>query len=95
MVFRTKPRMIEAEQFFRDKPLPLRDKGPYVSFGCGCSEGGACSRCDQFWVTTAHGQTVTLTDGDWVVPEPTGPHTIAFAAYPIKPDIFAMNYEPL
>ena len=94
MMFRSKPRVIEAEQFFRDRPLPFRDKGPYVAFGCTCGANGACSRCGKFWVTTAHGQTVTLTDGDWVIPEPGGPHVIAYSAYPVKPDIFEQTYEP-
>lgn len=94
MRFHSKPRIIEAEQFFRDKPLPFRDKGPYVAFGCRCGEREACSSCNRCYVTTAHGQTVILEDGDWVIPEPSGPHTIAFAAYPVKPDIFAATYEP-
>lgn len=95
MKFARKPAVIEAEQFFHDKPLPFSSKGPYVAFGCNCGRTAACSRCGRFYVTTAHGQTVTLTDGDWVIPEPTGPHVIAFAAYPVKPDIFAATYEPV
>lgn len=91
--FKTKARLIDAEQFFRDKPLPFAKRGPYVQFGCPCGENAACSLCGKFWVTTAHGQHVTLEDGDWVVPEPSGPHVLAFAAYPVKPDIFAATYE--
>ena len=94
MKFHSKPRIIEAEQFFHDKPLPFRDKGPFVQFGCDCGDRGHCSRCGKFYVTTAHRQTVVLEDGDWIVPEPSGPHVLAFAAYPIKPDIFAATYEP-
>lgn len=96
MRFETIRRIIEAEQFFRDKPLPLREKGPYVGFGCSCVNNehthGACSFCNRFWVVTAHGNKVALNDGDWVIPEPAGPHTIAYAAYPVKPEIFAAAY---
>ncbi len=81
MKFRSNPRVIEAEQFFHDKPLPFRDRGPYV-----CFDG-------VFYVVTAHAQRVNLSDGDWVVPESGGPQMPSFAAYPIKPDIFSANYE--
>lgn len=91
--FHSKPRLIEAEQFFRHKPLPFREKGPYVQFGCTCGETAACALCNRFYVTTAHGNHVPLEDGDWVIPEPSGPHTIAFAAYPCKAEIFAATYE--
>lgn len=93
--FKSKPRTIVAEQFFRNRPLPFLTRGPYVQFGCSCGKNGACHLCNKFWVVTAHGQKTALADGDWVVPEPTGPHTIAYAAYPVKPDIFAASYEPV
>ena len=42
------------------------------------------------WVETIHkGQSVTLADGDWVIPEPDGIHF-----YPCKPEIFQKTYEP-
>lgn len=81
--FQTKFRLIEAEQFFPDKPLPFHRQGPYVAF----------TPERDFHVTTAHGDTITLQPGMWVVKEPSGPHTISFAAYPVRDDIFAMNYE--
>jgi hypothetical protein len=93
MMFKTKHRLLEAEQFFRDQPLPFHAKGPYVCFGCSCDANSRCALCGEFWVVTAHGQKAILADGDWVTPEPSGPHTIAYAAYPIKPDIFADRYE--
>ena len=90
--FQSKPRLIEAEQFFHDKPLPFQRKGPYVGFGCNCGERDRCPFCGRFWVLTAHGRRVTLVDGDWVVPEPQGPSVPSFAAYPITPDIFDQTY---
>lgn len=81
--FRSKPRLIDAEQFWPDLPLPFHKRGPFVAFKDG-----------RFYVTTAHAQNVFLEPGDWIIPEPSGPHVIAFAAYPVKPDIFAATYEP-
>ena len=53
---------------------------------------GVCN-CDQNMMDhlhTAHaGQTVTLFDGDWIIPEMSGQ-----GHYPCKPDIFAATYEP-
>ena len=80
--FRRKPIIIDAEQFFESKPLPFRDRGPFVSY-----DGNG------FYVVTTHGQKVCLTDGDWVVPEGCGFNAPSFAAYPIKPDIFEATYD--
>lgn len=80
--FRSKPREIDAEQFVDGGPLPFQDRGPFVQF------------VDGAWsVITAHGQRAHLQFGDWVVPEPMGPGVPSFAAYPIKPEIFAATYE--
>ncbi len=81
--FKSKPKLVEAEQFFHDKPLPFRNRGPYV----------AMNPKGDFYVTTAHGQHAYLRDSDWIVLEPTGPHTIAFSAYPVRADIFENSYE--
>jgi len=41
------------------------------------------------WVETIHkGQTVTVQEGDYIIPEPDGIHF-----YPCKPDIFENTYE--
>lgn len=82
MKFKARDIQINAEQFFHDKPLPFRDKGPYVCFDDG-----------KFYVITAHAQKAYLADGDWVVPEPVGPSVPSFAAYPVKPEIFAARWE--
>ena len=56
--FRKKPVVIEAEQFFADKPLPFEDRG-------------ACMFDGSVWyVITAHGQETPIVDGDWIIPEP-------------------------
>lgn len=41
------------------------------------------------YVVTVHGQRCYIEPGDWIVPEPDRVHY-----YPIKPDIFALTYEP-
>ena len=81
--FRSKPKLIEAEQFFKDRPLPFVLRGPYVAM----NEKG------DWYVTTAHGMHAYLRDSDWIVLEPTGPHTLSFAAYPVRADIFENSYE--
>lgn len=80
--YQSKPTVIEAEQFFADKPLPFADRGPYVGY-----------KDERFYVMTAHRQTVDLVDGDWVVIEAPCSTGVPFAAYPCKPDIFASQYS--
>lgn len=75
--FRKKPVVIEAEQFFSDKP-PL----PFWSVPACHFDG------DKWYVITAHGQETTIVDGDWIIPEPDGR-----GFYPCKPDIFKATYE--
>jgi len=77
--FRKKPVIVEAEQFWPDKPLPFCDRGPYVAYD------------GDFYVTTIHGDYINLTPGDWVIRESRG----VFFAYPCKPDIFDATYEPV
>ena len=79
--FKNKPCIIEAEQFIEGQRLPFSDRGPYV-----CLDEKGC-----WYVTTVHGQRTPIEDGDWIIPEPRG----EFAAYPVKPDIFAEKYEPV
>lgn len=55
MKFRKKPLVIEAEQFFEDKPLPFRDQRVLTLDP------------DGFWgVDTLEGRMV-VTPGDWIV----------------------------
>jgi hypothetical protein len=61
MKYRKKPVIIEAEQFFHDRPLPFRDRGA-VQFDNG------------FFVETIHLQRCNIVDGDWIIPEPDGVH---------------------
>lgn len=60
MKYRKKPVVIEAEQFFADKPLPFSDRG------------ACCYNGERWYVTTAHGHEAPIVDGDWIVPEPEG-----------------------
>jgi len=78
--YRKKPVIVEAEQFWPDKPLPFRDRGPVVVQFDG-----------DFYVTTIHGEYANLAPGDWVILEPRG----KYRAYPCKPDIFEAAYEPV
>jgi hypothetical protein len=55
MKFRKKPIIVEAEQFWPDKPLPFNDRGPVV-----CFDG-------KWYVETIHGQRADLEPGDWVI----------------------------
>lgn len=74
--YRTLIKTIEAEQFFKGKPLPFRDKGA-VSF-----DG------ENFYIETMHNnQKVILKDGDFVIPEPNG---INF--YPCDEEVFKDKY---
>lgn len=77
--FRKKPVIVEAEQFWPDKPLPFNERGPVVEYD------------GEFFVITIHNEKAHLAPGDWVILEPRGPIN---NAYPCKPDIFAANYSP-
>ena len=81
MKFRSKPRVVEAEQFWPEvKPWP---KGVDYDV-CG---GVPCHP----HVHTMHGgQGVPVEAGDWIVAEPDGEHY-----YPVQADVFAATYEPV
>ena len=75
--YKSKPVIIEAEQFFQDKPLPFSDKG-----AC-CFDG------IDWYVETMHdGQKCVIKSGDWILPEPDGTHF-----YPIKDEVCRNKYE--
>lgn len=73
MKFCRKPGLIEANQFQHGATAPL---------GCRSREDGST------YVTTIHGDDITLVPGDWVIMERDGVH-----AYPCKPDVFEATYE--
>jgi hypothetical protein len=75
--FRSRIREITAEQWF--------ENGQHVD---GVAHGLVDLGTAAFYVMTAHGQKAIVVDGDWIVSEPDGEHF-----YPVKPDIFADNYE--
>jgi hypothetical protein len=84
------PKIIEAEQFFDNKPC----QGVYGGF-INQRKTIACLPEQSYEVIgpaviTIHGQVTPVIDGDWVVKEPDGIHY-----YPIKPDIFEQTYKPL
>jgi len=81
--FRKKPIVIEAEQFWPDRPLPFHERGPVVQ----SVEG-------EWLVTSANGPQV-LAPGDWVVLEQPSPTLPPFSAYPIQAEIFSATYDPV
>ena len=76
--FKSKPRIIEAEQWFRGKDI----KGVVSNWDNNPMTPNKIS------VLTIHGQYADLTEGDYVITEPDGVHH-----YPCKPDIFEKNYD--
>ncbi len=76
--FRKRPITVEAVQFrYGESPAGI--------CRCPLGPGGAC---DPHIHTIHQGQTVLLTDGDWIITEPDGEHF-----YPCKPEIFFATYE--
>lgn len=59
MRFRTKTVIVEAEQFWPDKPLPFRDRAVVEYDG-------------EFFVITVRGERANLAPGDWVILEMPG-----------------------
>jgi hypothetical protein len=89
--FRTRPRRIEAEQWFQGKEVPgVFVEDPYRREG-GVQEPDLPPGLPvRHFVVTIHRQRVYLEPGDWVVPESDGIHH-----YPIKPDEMVKRYEPI
>lgn len=79
--FRRKVTEIQAFQWFEGKEWP-DDIRPYLRYN---DDTGL------YYIETVNGNTVTLINGTWVVPE-TGSVTLA---YPITPDIFRDLYEEI
>jgi hypothetical protein len=84
MTYKSKPRTIEAEQFSEFSSAPLKG---VCGYGNSCPTG----YLGGLHVHTIHNnQVVLIEDKDYVVPEPDGIHY-----YPVKPEIFEKNYEPV
>lgn len=86
MKFRKKPVVIEAIQFFADKPETHLN----VSYGWPKEEDDFSPHelDNKFWIATLEGRHI-VSDGDWIITGVKGEH------YPCKPDIFEMTYEPV
>lgn len=76
--YRKKPVVVEATQFFYDRPMAVG--GYHTPTENGTFIGDA-------YVVTIHNQRVYLENGDWIITEPDGQ-----SFYPCKPDIFANTY---
>lgn len=74
---------------FRKKPITIE---AHQFTGSGPDPIGVFRRPedDTPYVVTIHDQRCYLSTGDWIVPEPDGVHY-----YPIKPEVMALNYEPV
>lgn len=80
-LYRKKPVVIEAEQWFPDGPTV---KGVHWE-----KRAGDDGEFLHPYVITVHEQRAYLAPGDWVMPEP-----VEGRFYPCKPDIFEATYEP-
>ena len=81
MIFRKKPVLVEANQFFHGATAPI---------GVFTREDGSC------YVVTIHEQETDIVSGDWIILEPRQPGRECYTrAYPCKPDIFEQIYEPV
>lgn len=80
-LYRRKPNVIEANQFFYDSPAV-----PGVFYPSLTEDGKFY--VGQAFVITAHKQKVYLENGDWILPESDGEHY-----YPCKDNIFRATYE--
>jgi hypothetical protein len=82
--FRKKPIVIEAEQFFVDKPLP---PGVIIETYTDGPEWGYTGKLSKrYYVATLEGP-LNVSDGDWIIKGIKGEF------YPCKPDIFELTYE--
>ncbi len=90
MRFRSKPVEIEAVQFNPSEALPMESAPSW--FVKDMLSGRAQYRADDepptMLLYTANGPVVAV-PGDWIIREPSG-----VGAYPCKPDVFDMKYEP-
>lgn len=79
MKFTSKPRTIEAFQWFENGTENPRNAVRHDLIDLGRAV---------FVVTTIHGQKTVVVDGDWIITESDGIHF-----YPCKPDVFEATYE--
>jgi hypothetical protein len=92
--FRRRPTIVEAVQITEEMVAAhLFDKQPLprgVRMASAEYHGGERRVIKtQMRVMTAHGDSLEVFVGDWIMPESDGEHF-----YPCKPDIFAATYEP-
>lgn len=84
--YRKKPVIIEAVQFTYP---PTRECVEFCGDGLRniqiARHPGAIGQAD---ITTIHGETAVVREGDWIIPE-----SVPGRFYPCKPDIFAATYE--
>ena len=80
MRYRTKPVIVEAEQWFPGKfVVGVREVFPSDDLG------------EYGFVTTIHGQRTVIAPGDWIITEPGD----GSRHYPCKDEIFRATYEAI
>ena len=87
--YHMRPIVVEAEQFFPDKPLPFSDRGCPVVHQVQNVRTSQMPPYGCWYVNTIHGDVISLSPGDWVILESNGKNQ----AYSCKPDIFAATYD--
>lgn len=77
--YRKRPIVVEAEQYFPDRPLPDGVRTNDYEHAPG-----------RHYVVTIHRQCALLNPGDWVIAESDGEHF-----YPCSAEEFGRIYEPV
>ena len=85
-IYRKKPVVIEATQWFKDGDHPAVVRIPYQVLDTIDSRTCAVNISDCRWIGTLEGGHI-VSPGDWII---TG---VKGEQYPCKPDIFAATYE--
>lgn len=88
--YRSKPKEIEAEQWFPDKSIEgvFTEDDSKADTNNPWPVNADLLQPVRYFVVTIHQQRVYLEPGDYIITEPDGKHH-----YPCKPDVFQNNYE--
>lgn len=88
MKYRRKADVVDAVQFYADKP----ETHERVNFGWPKEEGDSAPHPfdGKFWVTTVHGLHQIVRDGEWILKDERAAGVLVFS-----PEGFALLYEPV
>lgn len=89
MKFRKRPLVVEAEQWFPDRPVEgVTFPASYEELAKLAALGERVDALTTGLIRTLEGP-FSVTPGDWII---TG---VKGERWPVKPDIFAASYEPV